>query len=431
MKPQQLSQSMKRLRRHLLPRQSRCSLSSTTQSTAPSTSNVVGSKLFIWGQSQGSSLGLGSNDQDTSSPVQLDDPDGSGFRDVSLGNTHCGVVTGDGALFMFGTSHYGELGLNEEISNVPFRSVLGQNATVNVPTQIDPAVFDGAKIRSIACGGRHSAAIDEDGRLWTWGWGGGRLFGCGGLGHGAKDSISTPKRVEGLAAVKQVSCGEKHTLCLNESGDIFAFGEGEHGRLGTGHTSNCKTPTLLNFFGRIPMRKVVAAKEYSFGLTEDDGILYGWGRNDRGQMGQGGGLAMDMYSCDTIPVAIGECTDIVDLGLSQSDVLCVDGEGRCFYWGERVYLEPHQINEERFISHRPKDGGKVVAVEITASMMCFVTDRGELFTCNKTFGMKSDIFPLGHGSVQPFKEAKPVQALEHLFVTKVVANDQRCIAITK
>lgn len=228
----------------------------------------------------------------------------------------------------------------------------------------------------------------------------------------------------------QVSCGEKHTLCINANGEIYAFGEGEHGRLGTGHTSNCKVPTLLTAFGSILMRKVVAAKEYSFGLTAEDGILYGWGRNDRGQMGQGGGLAMDMYSCETTPVAIGECEDIVDIGLSQSDVLCVDRNGQCFYWGERVYLEPHQINEERFIGHQPKDNGKVESVEITASMMCFLTDKGELFTCNKTFGMKSDIFPLGHGSVQPFKEAKPVMALEDHFVTKVVANDQRCVVIT-
>jgi len=380
---------------------------------------------------QGSSLGLGSKDQDTSSPIQLEDIDDSGYRDVSMGNTHCGVVTGNGEVYMFGTSHYGELGLKEEVSNIPFRSIFGNNATVNVPTLIDSQHFGGKQIVSISCGGRHTAVIDEDGKLWTWGWGGNRLFACGGLGHGVKDSLNSPKMVKGLENVKQVSCGEKHTLCINDKGEVYAFGEGEHGRLGTGHTSNCKSPTLLTAFGHILMRKVVAAKEYSFGLTADDGILYGWGRNDRGQMGQGGGLAMDMYSCETTPVAIGECADIVDIGLSQSDVLCVDKEGQCFYWGERVYLEPHQINEERFIQYKPRENGKVESVEITGSMMCFLTDKGELFTCNKTFGMKSDIFPLGHGSVQPFKEAKPVTALEDQFVTKVVANDQRCVVITK
>jgi len=371
--------------------------------------------------------GLGSEDRDTSLPIQLDDIDGTGYRDIALGNTHCGVVTGKGDVYMFGTSHYGELGLNEQISNVPLKSIFGNNATINTPTKIDSL----SNIKSLSLGGRHSAAIDEDGRVFTWGYGGNKLFGGGGLGHGDKNNLNTPKQVDALQNIVSISCGEKHTLCINADGNVWAFGEGEHGRLGTGATSNCKKPNMLTFFANIGMKKVVAAKEYSFGLTADDGILYGWGRNDRGQMGQGGGLAMDMYSCETIPVAIGQCADIVDIGLSQADVLCVDKDGICYYWGERVFLEPHVINEERFIDEENKPKGKVVMVDITGSIMCFVTDEGELFTCNKTFGMKSDIFPLGHGSVQPFKEARRVNALKDEFVKKVVANDQRCIAVVK
>jgi len=380
-------------------------------------------------------MGLGTNDRDSSLPLQLADIDGSGYRDVSLGNTHCGIVTGKGDVYMFGTSNYGELGLAEEISNVPFRSVFGQNATVNVPTKIE--ALSGIEIESISCGGRHTACIDVDGNVYTFGWAGNRIFGCGGLGHGNKQSLNSPKQIEYFSKngikIRQVSCGEKHTLAIDEAGNAYAFGEGEHGRLGTGHTSNCKTPTLLTFFSNIPLQKVVAAKEYSFGLTADDGFLYGWGRNDRGQMGQGGGLAMDMYSCDTIPVAIGECSNIVDIGLSQADVLCVDGEGVCYYWGERVHLEPHVINDERFIDEDENNQpvGKVKQVDITSAIMCFVTDEGELFTCNKTFGMKSDIFVLGHGSVKPHKEAKRVNALKEEFVNKIVANDHRCIAVVK
>ena len=229
-----------------------------------------------------------------------------------------------------------------------------------------------------------------------------------------------------------VSCGEKHTLCVSVCGAVWSWGEGEHGRLGTGHTSSLRRPAALSFLGAITMRKVVAAREYSFGLSLDGLVLYGWGRNDRGQMGQGGGLAMDMYSCDTIPVAVdisATATQVLDIGLSAAGVLAVDASGAVFYWGERVYLEPHQVNEERLAALQEKE--KVRAVDITAAVMCFVTDQGRLLTCNKTFGMKSDIFALGHGSVAPFKEARPVEALGGEFVTKVVANDQRVVAIAK
>ena len=59
----------------------------------------------------------------------------------------------------------------------------------------------------------------------------------------------------------------KHTICINDKGEIYAFGEGDHARLGTGHTSNCKQPELLTFFNNIPIKKVVVAKEYSFGRS--------------------------------------------------------------------------------------------------------------------------------------------------------------------
>eukprot|EP01084_Bolivina_argentea_P003387 6347_1 len=109
---------------------------SQTQSSNIPKNKILGTKIFIWGQMQGSSLGLGTNDRDTSLPIELPDIDGSGYKDISVGNTHAGIVTGKGDVYMFGTSHYGELGLKEQIKNVPFKRIFGNNATVNSPTKI-------------------------------------------------------------------------------------------------------------------------------------------------------------------------------------------------------------------------------------------------------------------------------------------------------
>eukprot|EP01084_Bolivina_argentea_P003388 6348_1 len=57
-------------------------------------------------------------------------------KDISVGNTHAGIITAEGDVYMFGTSHYGELGLKEQIKNVPFKRIFGNNATVNSPTKI-------------------------------------------------------------------------------------------------------------------------------------------------------------------------------------------------------------------------------------------------------------------------------------------------------
>lgn len=40
--------------------------------------------------------------------------------------------------------------------------------------------LEGVKVIRVACGWRHSAAVDDQGRLFVWGWG---RWGQLGLGH--------------------------------------------------------------------------------------------------------------------------------------------------------------------------------------------------------------------------------------------------------
>ena len=268
------------------------------------------------------------------------------------------------------------------------------------------------------------------------GWGGGKWgFSCGGLGHGDKESINYPKKVEYKFGptdednfIIDVSCGDKHTLVLTSTGNVFAMGEGEHGRLGTGHTSNSKKPIKLEYFNDMELCHIYAAKEYSFGLTSKDGIPFGWGRNDRNQMGQGGGLAMDIYSCDPTPGPI-NLQNVVKMDLSAADVLAITNDGTVYHWGDRIYLEPNAINSERFQDELPN--GKIVDVGASSTGMFFISSEGELFSCNKTLGMRSDVFTLGHGAIQPFKIAKRVEELDGEKVVKICAADQRTAVIVE
>lgn len=40
------------------------------------------------------------------------------------------------------------------------------------------------------------------------------------------------------AVVKQVACGYAHTLALNASGEVWAFGRNDYGQLGLGHVED-------------------------------------------------------------------------------------------------------------------------------------------------------------------------------------------------
>ena len=49
--------------------------------------------------------------------------------------------------------------------------------------------------------------------------------------------------------------------------------------------------------------KLDSADEYSVAQLED-GTLHAWGKNDRGQMGTGVGIGMDMVECENVPTLV-------------------------------------------------------------------------------------------------------------------------------
>ena len=104
----------------------------------------------------------------------------------------------------------------------------------------------------------HSAAVGEDGSLFTWGArrrarrDASRDVNYGQLGTGDTNGRLVPTRVAGLPApVRQVAAGFSHTGIVTEAGDLLMCGEGEHGRLGLGDEDERTTPTLEGSGGRV------------------------------------------------------------------------------------------------------------------------------------------------------------------------------------
>jgi len=77
----------------------------------------------------------------------------------------------------------------------------------------------------------HAAAVTEDGRLYTWGYGK-----DGQCGHGDRAIHSPiPRHVSSLSQrALSVSCGDGHTAVVCEGGSLFIFGRGRDGQLGRG-----------------------------------------------------------------------------------------------------------------------------------------------------------------------------------------------------
>merc|ERR1712000_683196 len=93
---------------------------------------------------------------------------------------------------------------------------------------------------SASCGSNHTITLSNDGTLYCFGYNGnGEL----GLGHNYDISIpsqisKSPSRVFGLPKIRQVSCGQNFTVCIDCEGSLWTFGHNGDGQLGTGNKTN-------------------------------------------------------------------------------------------------------------------------------------------------------------------------------------------------
>ncbi|CAI5507255.1 unnamed protein product [Closterium sp. Naga37s-1] len=179
-------------------------------------------RLYGWGWGRYGNLGLGDR-LDRKLPEQVTAIESERIAQVACGWRHTIVVNGDGRLFTFGWSKYGQLGHGD------FQDHL-------TPSPV-PAMQD-KRIVQVSGGWRHSVALDADGVVYAWGW---NRFGQVGVGN-SEDQCS-PQRIESISErVVAVACGWRHTVVLSEGGNVFSWGRATSGQLGHGDTTDRNLP---------------------------------------------------------------------------------------------------------------------------------------------------------------------------------------------
>lgn len=128
----------------------------------------------------------------------------------------------------------------------------------------NPAIQGAGKL---AAGGRHTLLVDNSGNVWAWG-----QNDYGQLGINNHTQQLEPIKVSGLSNVVAVAAGDNHSLALDTAGDVWAWGRNNLYQLGNDTTADSLTPTKV-FEGA---KAIAAAANYSLAL-KTDGTVYGWG----------------------------------------------------------------------------------------------------------------------------------------------------------
>lgn len=88
----------------------------------------------------------------------------------------------------------------------------------------------------------HSLAVNEQGRVYSWGWNAGHQLGR------SQDDTSLPAAIEfedKSDEVVALSGGRAHSVALTSSGELWTWGSGKNGRLGLGSPADEPSPFPL------------------------------------------------------------------------------------------------------------------------------------------------------------------------------------------
>ena len=269
---------------------------------------------------------------------------------TASGRAHTIVLKQDGSVWAFGSNTYGQLGIgtvDNVIQNVPQRLTFFDDLRKVEESSDGTLISTGENVVKVYAREYHSVALTDKGNVYTWG-----LNNRGQLGLGydpsVRDMVMSPERVSltdsngktvELTDIVKVSVGTYHTVALSRSGIVYAWGWNDYGQIGNDSNSSqsySSTPVIVK-----SLNKVVDISRGSGGQTvyaiRYDGSVWAWGSNDSGQIDVNS-INTKIYREPTeVKLKVGNTdysNDVVRIytGLNHSAALLNDGN--VITWGE-------------------------------------------------------------------------------------------------
>ena len=270
-----------------------------------------GGQLYLWGWNEQGQCPSGFSSMTGNGAILVDPLPGIQVADAALGFSHTLVVEeGTRRLYAFGDNRMGQVTLKEE------------GKFMKEPTTL-PLLAD-QRIQHCAAGLFHSAVVTDMGHIFVFG------------GTCVTEKWELPD-----ARFVKVVCGARNlVLGLDNRGRLWSSGSNnKYGQCGRTVTTGPSQfgPVEFNLDG-LQCVDVQCGWSHVLALVQDPldsskVFLYGWGRNDLGQLGTG---STDHQS---LPVKLSpESPSFVRCGSESSIVALPNGEVQCCGWNEHGNL---------------------------------------------------------------------------------------------
>ena len=290
-------------------------------------------KVYTWGSNKYGQVGDGTNTT-RNTPICLSDQEnnllnGKVIEKIYNASYTLMAIDNNGNLYTWGDNGSGELGDGSKVS---------KNTPVCITTQDGNALKD-VKVTDVYYYGNTFFAKDNNGKIYSWGY---NLYGQ--VGDGTSKDRSSPiclSDVESSALnnkkIENVYCTNDTSMAIDSENNLYSWGE-NYG-LNIEDTEHKNVPICLNnienssFYG-----KKVSELYISHGnvvVIGTDENLYIWGKNSRGQLGNG----TSDYSTESIVCLTTQQGNalfgkkIKQVESLDETMIVIDEENKVYTWG--------------------------------------------------------------------------------------------------
>lgn len=265
--------------------------------------------VSAWGENGSGQIG---NNSLTDQKVPLAVSGLNNVTAIAGGGGHSLALIADGTLKAWGENADGQIGINNTIDQKVPVVVTGVNS-----------------VTRIAAGGNHSLALLINGTVQAWG-----DNSNGQLGDNSLTDRRTAVPVQGLTSVADIKGGGLHSLALLSDGTVRAWGDNLNGQLGDGTTTDRLTPVPVTISAGVNLsgvKAIAAGANHSLALL-NDGTVYAWGDNTKGQLGDG---TSGTDRSRAVPVS--GLTDVMAIAAGSLHSLALKADGSVWIWGYTNY----------------------------------------------------------------------------------------------
>ena len=318
--------------------------------------------VWAWGNNFSGKLGYDNTNIDKIYPVKISTLNGKNIKKVLAGCNNSFAIDKNNNLWAWGENllNYLGVGLGDNEIESCCQEYSGPNYMneIYIPTVV-PEI---TKLYDITSSCNHSLILTNNNEFKVYAWGEGYL-GQLGINDRNRSYVYKPMEAYNLKNVIEISSGNSFSLALRNDGNVYTWGDNKYGQLGVSFVPfpppnelflmplRSRINNMINYTSEytiIPIKTskpeeikelqvigIAAGGDHALALLEN-GTVWAWGRNDKGQLGD---RKTYNYTNEPVKVSLPDNTTIESIAAGQDHSLALDSGGNLWAWGDNTYKQ--------------------------------------------------------------------------------------------